>query len=323
MLKGGFMINSTFDKIYELYDMACTIYKKEKQTRYLDALIGVTNLITNQEEIDSEDDSFEDVINSLSLFDDFDTMQAVFLLLMAKGFKSSSYKLDLIVPETLSYLIGYLISQLSKNQFHLKIMDINLLGGNLLFAIANFLKDRELELYGIENDPTLVRLAQSYFNLGMIDIIIYYQSKLMTVNEKVDIIIGNLDHLDLNDSRFRSELSSDIYEPYLIIQNFLANLKNDHYFIYIIDNDFFFNKKFEEFKKIISEEYTLRGLLILPIEMFKEGHIGKSILIGQRKVIPNQDMVVVHIPKMNSENELVTAIEIINEFINEIKEEEE
>lgn len=320
------MLNNTFDKIYDLYDEACSIYLKDKQVNYLEALIGVTNLLTGLEEVDpdSKNASLKSIIDDLSSFDDLDTLQAVFLLLMTKSFKSSSYKLDLMVPEKLSYLIGYIISQLYKNQYYLKIMDINLQGGNLLFAIANFLNNKELDLYGIEDDPTLVRLAQGYFNLGMIDIIIYYQSKLMMVTEKVDVTLGNLDYLNFKNSKFLSQLPNDslTYEPYLIIENYLKNLKNDGYFIYLINNDFFFHKEFANFKNILGEEYTLKGLLILPIEMFQEGHIGKSLLIGQRKIITDHQMVVVNIPRMNSEDELIEAIDIINQFINEIKEEE-
>lgn len=314
------MSNNKFNEIYDLYDEACSIYCKEVKDNCLEALIKVTNLITGLEELSIVDNNerLAIIIAKLSNFDDYEMINAVFLLLMAKGFKSSHYQLDLVIPETISYLIGYLINHLYKNRYHLKIMDVNLQGGNLLFALANFLQNKDLELFGIEDDALLVRLAESYFNLGMIDIVIYYQSKMMKVFEQVDVIVGSLDHINYNNY----SLETIEYEPYLVIENFMNNLNVGGYFIYLVNNDFFLNKSFEQFQEIILEEYTLKGLLSLPSEMFQEGHIGKSILIGQRKVIKDHQIVVVNLPRMSTKEELFQAIEMIDKFIIELKEEE-
>ena len=62
----------------------------------------------------------------------------------------------------------------------------------------------------------------------------------------------------------------------------------------MVNNDFF-TKATNEFKEALLKEATLMGLIVLPSNFVKKGHVGKSIIVGKKEILKDYQMSVISI----------------------------
>lgn len=296
------MKNINIEKInlfYDFIDQACMTLYEEIGLGYLDALIRVGNDLVfeidesrlNDETIEKLDEIYDN-LRQQSFYNE--EIRLAWELLLVKGFKHKNLPLNVMTPDTINYLISVIL----KDKFEEKkvtIMDTLLGTSNLLQAIANNM-DQDVELIGIEKEEHLVKLSEIASNLQNNEMKIYYQDALKEVYDKVDVVVG-----DLESYEYSGEINSILYEkgiryfPYLVIEKRLDNIIDDGYFVYVIDNDFFSKEDNGIFKSYLQENATLVALIVLPQSIVQEGHVGKSILIGKKKVLQNYHMAILNI----------------------------
>lgn len=296
------MININLEKInmfYDLVDQACMDLYEDIGLNYLDALIRVGNDLVF--EIDDSKISPEILAELLEIYESLrnqtfynEEIRLAFELLMVKAFKHLGLPLNVMTPDTICYLVSMII----KDKFEgnkITIIDTLLGTSNLLQAISNNVNS-DIDLIGIEKEEYLVKLSEISTNLQNNEMKIYYQDAMSSIYDKADVVVG-----DLESSEYEGEFSSELtemginYLPYLLMGKRLENIIDDGYFVYIIDNDFFSQEKSEEFRKYLEDKATLLTLIVLPQSIVQNGHPGKSIIIGKKKVLNNYHMSILNI----------------------------
>jgi len=311
------------DLFYDLVDKAAMIFYNSLKSDYLEALIQVSNSLTNNqfdsklrdEDIKELENIYKD-INKENFYNE--EIRLAFELLIVKAFKHVNYSLNFMTPDTINYLLSNIVLRKFKDK-NISILDTALGSANMLQAISNHYKG-ETKLYGIEINDTLLELAKASSNLQANEIVIYYQDALKEVYDVVDLVVGDLDsyfvdeYQSLNSLLYKSNVR---YFPYLVFEARLNNIRENGYFIYIIENDFFSQEKNTLFKKYIQDKVTLMGLIVLPKTMFKDNYIGKSILIGKKAVLKSFEMMILEIPSLDK-NTLKSSLQKLNIMIDNI-----
>src|SRR5699024_8008193 len=154
-------------------NMICT-YKNEKtkikqQQRnkiYLEILTTTQKIIFYDDIVDNiMDDIVKQTLTKslqqidLDIYAIHHIRKAVQLAIL-KGMKGTTQQHHLMTPEAIALLIGYLVGKLTHKQTKLRIFDPVSGTANLLTAVMRHLqKDKQVEAYANEIDPTLLKLS--------------------------------------------------------------------------------------------------------------------------------------------------------------------
>ena len=301
------------DKFYDLIDECCMKLNEKLNLNYFDALIRVSNDIIN-DEIDTSKLEEDDITLLDSKYQELfrltitnEEVRLAMQLLIIKAMKHINMNLDIMTPDYISYIIGYIINAYFKKQKQISILDVEVGTGNLINTVSNFIEN-ETSLVGVENNSLLINLCKANSELQNNEISLYFQDTLTKIIETVDVAIGDLD----------CEVKDNKYYPYEIINNYINNIDEDGLFIYLIENDFFNKEQMSLFKT--NFKGTLLGLIVLPKELFNENHIGKSLLIGSPRQFKNFEMMIMQLSNINNKNKFYEDINEIQEWIKKIKE---
>lgn len=309
------MDNKRIDIFYDQVDKACMILYNELKIDYIKALTRVSrDLVHELDEMGLSDEAITDLndiynyLRSISFFNE--EIRLALQLLIIKGFKHVGYSLDLMTPDSIGYIIAYMITKLCP--YPIDILDTSIGTGNLLNAIMNYPEIEVLEAIGIDNDLDLVNLCASTSDLMNSGIKVYYQNAISPIVDTVDIVVGDLP------ASLVPEQDGYNYSPYLIMKERLSNLRDGGYFIYLINNDFFSYPNSPKFKQEIESECTLLGLFVLDNSMFKENTVGKSILVGVKDKLDSFDMLV-QMVRFDKEEEIQKLLNAIEKWINKFR----
>lgn len=301
------------DKFYDLIDNCCTLLNAKLHLNYLDCLIRVCKDLTvelDESKLEEEDvkilqNKYEE-ISKLEINNE-EVRQAMELLII-KGAKHVNMSLDLMTPDYINYIFGYLVNSYFKNKKDkITILDPEVGTGNMINAVSNFI-EMDSKLIGIENNADLIDLCRGNTEVQNNEISLYFQDTLTTLLESADVVIG-----DLN-----AETKDNKYYPYEIILNYNKNINEGGIFIYLIENDFFTKPEIEKFRKEFKG--TFLGLFVLPTELFQKGTVGKSILVGSPKYISDFEMMAAQMPNVNDKEKFLNSLQDIQNWINRIKE---
>lgn len=222
---------------------------------------------------------------------------------LLKGYKHAYQSNALITPDTIGLFVGYLIKKLYKNTELNNILDPLVGTGNLAYSIINYL-EKEVKLYGVDEDYLKCNLARNIGDLLSIENEIFYQDTLSYYDQGFDCIVTDMPLLTDHDN----------YLPYKAINHHLDGLKEGGYFFSIIDNDFFEKSGSEVFKQEIDSKGFIFGLIKLSETLFKG--TPKSILIIRKKgenVKRLNDFLLVDLPSFND-------VQSFNNILNQIEE---
>ena len=286
--------NKKVDLFYDLIDKACMIYYNDIKRDYLEAFISFTNALINGLEepklSNKAVQKLEKIINQISSQDFLnEEVRLAVELVLIKGYKHRNLLLDFLTPDGVSYIFSFIVNSIINNDPKYKdlddddfdevvVMDTVMGAGNMLNTIINN-GARSITGIGIERDILLANLAKSLAEIIDNDIIVNVQDAKIKFNALADIIVGDFGETE------------DVYD---IILARLDNILNNGYFAYMVNNDFF-TKATNEFKEALLKEATLMGLIVLPSNFVKKGHVGKSIIVGKKEILKDYQMSVISI----------------------------
>lgn len=286
--------NKKVDLFYDLIDKACMIYYNDIKRDYLEAFISFTNALINgldEPKLSNKAvQKLEKIINQISSQDFLnEEVRLAVELVLIKGYKHRNLLLDFLTPDGVSYIFSFIVNSIINNDPKYKdlddddfdevvVMDTVMGAGNMLNTIINN-GARNITGIGIERDILLANLAKSLAEIIDNDIIVNVQDAKIKFNALADIIVGDFGETE------------DVYD---IILARLDNILNNGYFAYMVNNDFF-TKATNEFKEALLKEATLMGLIVLPSNFVKKGHVGKSIIVGKKEILKDYQMSVISI----------------------------
>lgn len=300
------------EKLYDLFDEACMILYDELKLDYISALSrfsadileDVNESLLSERAVKRLNELHQEImeldVNSK------EEIRFVLQLLSIKGLKHNYYALDMMVPDS----IGFLMASVINGKFRDKpfsILDTTLKNANMLLAIEERLESSEHQWYGIEQDEKLIDLAIAQSNVLNVEIKIFPFESDSDIYNVFDIVIGYL----------MSSYQEQKYLPYEVLLKRIENVVNGGYFLYLIDNDFFMQSGIQELKNNLEKSATLVGLITLPVEMVQANQVGKSILIGKKEVLNSFEMLIVQIKDFQEET-LFEAVNNIKKMIDKI-----
>jgi site-specific DNA-methyltransferase (adenine-specific) len=301
------------DQFYDLIDECCMKLNEKLHLNYFDCLVRVANDIlyeVNDSKLEEDDLKFleekYDQLPNIKITNE--EVRLAMQLLIIKAMKHINMNLEIMTPDYINYIIGYLVNSYYKGtKKKVSILDVEVGTGNLINTISNF-SEFETNLIGVENNQLLIDICKANTELQNNEITLYFQDVLTTFLEEVDVIVGDLD----------CDTKENKYYPYEIILNYLPNLNKDGIFIYLIENDFFTKEQINNFKKDF--QGTFLGLIVLPQNLFNKEHIGKSLLIGTSKKLTSFEMMIMQLSDINNKDKFYKDLEEIQNWIKKIKE---
>jgi site-specific DNA-methyltransferase (adenine-specific) len=304
------MINEVnIETLYDVLDESATLLYERLKMPYLKGIVRTCeNIIANSANTDNQEinDLLNQKIEKISHIEfQKEEIRKAFQYAVLKGLKHQKISNQMMTPESIGMLMGYLIQKLyDVNQ--LRIYDPLIGTGNLITSIANQI-DYDVELIGVDNFGDSYELSQALFGMLGYGNQIFYQDTRTSSNIDADVIISD----------FSAVQQSEIYD---IINHQTKNIKDNGYFIFMVDNLFFEALNVKEFIKEINKRWYLFGMMILPEEVFKTQE--KTILILQDKgkeFIQPDSFMMVEIPGFKDQNALANVIGQLNQWFNKTK----
>ncbi len=289
---------SNLELFYDVLDDSIDFLYEKTKENYL-TLIEMTlnNIIQNEilNSLEPEDENELMAIYERLESIDFnveDVRKAIHSIIL-KGFKEVHLSNGETTPDTIGIFITYLIDRLRKKD----IMELNILDplcgiGNLLFTVINHLENINLNVYGIDHNKNLLNLCKLTADLLDADVNLYLQDTFNVNLTNIDFIITDIPQV---------KYENDYYMPYDLILKHKESLNDKGYMICVIPNDFFDYDKKMDFKKNVTADLTILGIIELPSNIFVQGQ--KSILLLKKEVIEDKKCLMVKLPSFSDVKE--------------------
>lgn len=313
------------EQLFDLVDETSMIISSELRMSYLHAMCESCQNIMSQEINQSiSEESKEALQKQYATLEGLEFTQEeirkALQLAILKGLKSERLTNAIMTPDSIALILGYLISKFIKNFNEVRMADLTVGTANLLTAILNHLQTEPQEIYGVEVDRDLLKIACTLSDMQEYAVQFYQQSSLKPLFiDPLDLIIGDLPEGQLEEEVNELELTlanqGVNYLPYLLIENHLNYLKPGGYAFYVIPNDLFSQPQSQAFHQLLTSKANIQALLQLPTTLFKQDELGKSLFIIQKngeQVKPVGEVLVAQLPNFNDPhqfNKMLTRIE--------------
>lgn len=289
------------EQAYQTLSQIIEIFQKQLDLSYFDALIeALSDLLENQingkEEIDdSTVAELEKLYRHLDLseFSSEEIRQVIQLLLLGSYKKERVQPNHQMTPDSIGYLITFLIEKITSNEKINSMLDLTVGTGNLLAVILNNLKvleNQNLKAYGIDNDDTLLAIADVSLALQRINNVeLFHQDALDNLMlPQVDLVVSDLPvgyyPLDERVAQFETHAAEGhSFAHHLLIERGIEKLTENGWGLFVVPSGIFETKEAQPLLKMIQKNGYLQGLLNLPRELFVSEKSRKAILMVQKK----------------------------------------
>lgn len=289
------------EQAYQTLSQIIEIFQKQLDLSYFDALIeALSDLLENQingkEEIDASTvDELEKLYRHLDLseFSSEEIRQVIQLLLLGSYKKERVQPNHQMTPDSIGYLITFLIEKITLKEKLNSMLDLTVGTGNLLAVILNNLKylgNQSLKAYGVDNDDTLLAIADVSLALQRIsNVELFHQDALDNLMlPQVDLVVSDLPvgyyPLDDRAAQFETHAAEGhSFAHYLLIERGVEKLAENGWGLFVVPSGIFETEEAQPLLKMIQKNGYLQGLLNLPRELFVSEKSRKAILMVQKK----------------------------------------
>lgn len=327
------MKSSPVEDLFHVFDQSANILKNELSMTYLEALAETGENIFQQtivqkklselavKKLDKLYRTF--LINSYSP----EQIRKAFQLSALKGMKESTQPNHQMTPDGVGMLIGYLVGKFVKKH-SFRLLDPAVGTANLLTTVINLQPEKEIEGIGVDIDDLLLKLAYVSANLQEHPIHFFQQDSLEPLFiEPVDCVVCDLPvGYYPNDERAKEyELMAEkghSYSHHLFIEQSIRYTKDGGYLFFLIPNGLFTSEQAPALHEYLKENAYIQGVLQLPLSMFKNEKMAKSIFILQKKgdeAKKPKQVLLVDLPSLTKANELEKILRQIDAWIMENK----
>ncbi|KAB8138272.1 class I SAM-dependent methyltransferase [Gracilibacillus oryzae] len=282
----------TVEKAFEHLDSLTIDVQNSLDLTYLESLAEVLHLVNGGQSSKVSDKQKTDIDNLSEQFEQQtvtnEQIRKTIQLALIKGMKGSTQAQHTITPDSVAMFIGYFLQKLMKEYKQFRLFDPASGTGNLLTAVMNQV-EADVNGFGSEIDPTLIRLAVESANLQQQSVEFFHQDSLAPLLlEPVDVTIGDLPvgYYPDDVQAMKYELKAaegHSYSHHLFIEQSLTYTKEGGYLLFLIPNFLFTSDQSEQLHKFLLKHVHIVSLLQLPLSMFSSENHAKSILVLQKK----------------------------------------
>lgn len=273
------------------------LLQKDMGIPYFDALIETgDNLLSGDVHVEDDHPSAENKAKLEELYDKInldglkkDDIRLLLQLLILQGYKKEIVQANhQMTPDTIGFLVADILGKIFKGQKEIKLLDMGVGTGNLLFSVINQLPNK-VQAYGIDNDDTLLTLASLSSQLQNTDVDLFHQDGLdPLLIPEVDAAISDLPvgyyPIDSKAEQFKTHRQEGhSYAHFLLLEQAMRQTKASGIGVFIVPSNIFQSKDGMPLLKYIQEVGYLQAFLNLPQGMFKNEQSRKSIILVQKK----------------------------------------
>ena len=297
------MEDSNLELFFDTLEKSISVLYEKTHNNYFDLYFEtVKNILDCELSKEYDAQTNEHLLRIYSKLTDVDftpeDIRKALQAIIIRGFKESKIEQD-VTPDTLGFLMAYLISRLNNGLNDIKILDPLCGSGNLLFSIDNHL-NLNCSLFAIDNNKLKVDLCKTMSDLMNTVVDLYFQDTRSIRMKDMDFVIFDTPN----------ELDEEKYFPYEVVLNHINSLKKDGYMIGIVPNDFFEHDKDGLFKQELMKDSSIYGIIELPDNFFISRP--KSIVIIKHKIRDDKNCLMVKLPSFDD-------IKLFNETLMQIE----
>lgn len=287
------------EALFKVMDQSIEILQDELSTSYIDALIETgDNLIEKNVQVEDGKPSTTAVTKLTTLYQSIDLSQldastirrAIQYSMLKVTQKDTIQPNHQLTPDTIGMIIGYLVTSLLPQSSELEVLDLAVGTGNLMTTVINELIGNSIPKVkgiGVDNDDTLLAIAQISANLQGLNLALYHQDSLGKLAfGKSDVAISDLPvgyyPLDENAKKYTTSANDGhSYVHHLLIEQSMSHVKDGGFGIFLVPTNLFQSGQAKQLLKWMQGSAYLQGFLNLPKALFLNDSAQKSILILQ------------------------------------------
>ncbi|MFC6275842.1 class I SAM-dependent methyltransferase [Levilactobacillus tangyuanensis] len=288
------------EAFFKVLDESTTTLQSVLQTSYLDAFIETgDNLLNGQVQVEDGQPDEATAAKLTKLYATVDwrgldapTIRRSVQLVLLKAIRVDEIQANhQLTPDTIAYIMGYLVTRLEKNKKELTILDLTVGTGNLLTAVLSQLSEvvaGKIKAYGVDNDDTMLALAQTSSELQQVPVELIHQDALeQLLVPASDLIVADLPigyyPIDENAKNFAtSAKDGHSFVHHLLLEQAVNQLKPGGIGVFLVPSQLFQTEEAKSLLKWLPGHAYLQGLLNLPSEIFANANAQKAILILQK-----------------------------------------
>ncbi|MFC6290216.1 class I SAM-dependent methyltransferase [Levilactobacillus angrenensis] len=288
------------EALFKVLDESTTTLQAALSTSYLDAFVETgDNLLNGQVQVEDGRPDQETVAKLTDLYQqadwqsfDSETVRRAVQLAMLKAIRIDEIQANhQLTPDTIAYIMGYLVTRLEKGKTHLTLLDLTVGTGNLLTAVISQLKrvvTGKIDAYGVDNDDSMLAIAQTSSDLQRVPVELIHQDALERLLVPAsDLIVADLPigyyPVDDNAVNFHTAAKSGhTYVHHLLLEQAMNQLTPGGIGVFLVPSQLFQSEQAPNLLKWLPNNAYLQGLLNLPSELFANANAQKAILILQK-----------------------------------------
>ncbi|MDF2607205.1 MAG: methylase [Bacillales bacterium] len=316
------------EKLFQIFDSSVLIYKKDTNLTYFEGVLEIGYYFFDDTfELNVSVDAKNKIDNILGKMniDEYSSEETrkAFQLVFLKAMRQNVQSHHQMTADSVALFISYLVSKLTTGKQDLTLIDPAIGTGNLLTAVVNQNPNKFQNIFGIEIDDSLIKIALINANMQKHSIELIHQDTL----EKIfvpqgdilicDIPVGYYTRNELAKSYFMSNEEEMSYIHELFIERSINLVNEDGYLVLLIPNILFESPNSKKLHSFISDNAYILGLVHLPESLFKNQSQQKSIFILQKKgskaIKPNHTMLV-ELPSFNNVQAFEKVVAQINNW---------
>lgn len=288
------------EALFKVLDESTTTLQAALSTSYLDAFVETgDNLLNGQVQVEDGRPDQETVAKLTDLYQqadwqsfDSETVRRAVQLAMLKAIRIDEIQANhQLTPDTIAYIMGYLVTRLEKGKSHLTLLDLTVGTGNLLTAVISQLRGvvtGKIDAYGVDNDDSMLAIAQTSSDLQRVPVELIHQDALERLLVPAsDLIVADLPigyyPVDDNAVNFHTAAKSGhTYVHHLLLEQAMNQLTSGGFGVFLVPSQLFQSEQAPNLLKWLPNNAYLQGLLNLPSELFANVNAQKAILILQK-----------------------------------------
>lgn len=222
---------------------------------------------------------------------DAETVRRAIQLAMLKAIRVDEIQANhQLTPDTIAYIMGYLVTRLERGKDELTLLDLTVGTGNLLTAVVTQLQAvvGKIDAYGVDNDDTMLAIAQLSSNLQQMSLNLVHQDALDPLLVPAsDLVVADLPigyyPVDDNAAGYATHAKTGhSFVHHLLLEQAIHQLKPGGIGVFLVPSQLFQTAEAKGLLKWLPHNAYLQGLLNLPSELFANTNAQKAILILQK-----------------------------------------
>lgn len=287
---------------YGLFDKAIDLLKNSLDSSYIDALVETgDNLLENGGVLIENGRPTQDIVNELEkIYKNFleihlsseEIRQVIQFSLVKAGKVDKIQSNHQMTPDSIGVLIAHLLERILIGRNEVKILDITIGTGNLLGTVTNYLKQngvKKIELFGVDNDDTLLAIAGISFKMQKNEIQLFHQDAIDNlITPKVDLVLSDLPvgyyPIDERVVNFETKAKKGhSFVHHLLIEQALLQLIPGGWGVFLVPKALFESEESKKLIEVIQKQAHFQGILNLPSDLFSSANSTKSLLLLQKR----------------------------------------